>query len=182
MKHPLPIYIFGWPSYMGGADTKLAHLLWLLHDDYRLTVVPNSREQLAQTHWREWLRQLGVRAALLEELPGRLHGWGLSLCNGHFWGEGVGVEARRRGLKIAWSNEMMWHHPAEIAAVRLGLVDAVLYTSEVQRQALEPGVRGDRPAGGGGTRGPEEWGNGGRQSGRRKAKSGNEGKAGPGIW
>ena len=137
MKHRLPIYIFGWPSHMGGADTKLAHLLWLLHQDYDITVVPNVRVQLEQAHWRAWLRELGVKAAVLEDLPHKLSGWGLSLCNGAFWGEGVGVEAHRRGLKIAWSNEMMWHHPAEIAAVRLGLVEAVLYTSEVQRLKLE---------------------------------------------
>ena len=128
---------------MGGADTKLAHLLWLLHGEYDITVVPNARVQLEQAHWRAWLRELGVKAAVLEDLPRKLSGWGLSLCNGAFWGEGVGVEARRRGLKIAWSNEMMWHHPAEIAAVRLGLVDAVLYTSEVQREKLEAGFAGN---------------------------------------
>ena len=127
---------------MGGADTKLAHLLWLLHQDYDITVVPNVRVQLEQAHWRAWLRELGVKAAVLEDLPHKLSGWGLSLCNGAFWGEGVGVEAHRRGLKIAWSNEMMWHHPAEIAAVRLGLVEAVLYTSEVQRLKLEAGFAG----------------------------------------
>ena len=115
---------------------------WLLHRDYDMTVVPNSRAQLEQTEWREWLHGLGIKTALLEELPAKLEGWGVSLCNGEFWAGGVGLRARARGLKIAWSNEMMWHHPGEIAAASIGAMDKVLYTSEVQRKALEAGYAG----------------------------------------
>jgi hypothetical protein len=121
--------------------------LRLLHREYEITVVPNTRAQLAQRDWGRWLRELGVRAALLEDLPQKLSGWALSLCNGRFWGEGLGVEARRRGLRIAWSSEMMWHHAGELAAARLGLMDKVLYVSEVQRAALEPGYVGGPPPG-----------------------------------
>ena len=138
----LPIYCFNWPSNVGGADTKFVHLLLLLHREYDITVVPNTREQFEQVKWRRWLAGLGVKAALLEDLPPKLSGWGLSLCNGKFWGEGLGIEAHRRGLRIVWSSEMMWHHPGEIAAARLGLMDKVLYVSEVQRAALEAGYVG----------------------------------------
>ena len=82
------IYCFNWPSHLGGADTKFVHTVWLLHRDYDLTVVPNTREQLEQTPWREWLHGLGVKTALLEDLPKKLSGWALSLCNGEFWGGG----------------------------------------------------------------------------------------------
>jgi glycosyltransferase involved in cell wall biosynthesis len=142
MKGRLPIYCFNWPSNVGGADTKFVHLLLLLHRDYDVTVVPNTREQFGQVHWRRWLADLGVKAVLLEDLPQKLSGWGLSLCNGKFWGEGLGLEAHRRGLRIAWSSEMMWHHAGEIAAARLGLIEKVLYVSEVQRAALEAGYVG----------------------------------------
>ena len=142
-KTSLPVYWFGWPSHLGGADTKLTHTLWLLHRDYDMTVVPNARAQLEQTEWREWLHGLGIKTALLEELPAKLEGWGVSLCNGEFWAGGVGLRARARGLKIAWSNEMMWHHPGEIAAASIGAMDKVLYTSEVQRKALEKGYAGE---------------------------------------
>ena len=138
----LKLYWFGWPSHVGGADTKLAHTLWLLHRDYDMTVVPNTREQLEQAEWREWLHRLGIKTALLEELPRKLEGWAVSLCNGQFWAGGVAVEARSRGLKVAWSSEMMWHHPLEQAAAQWGLMDKVLYTSEVQRKALEAGYAG----------------------------------------
>ena len=135
----LKLYWFGWPSHVGGADTKLAHTLWLLQGEYDMTVVPNTREQLAQAEWREWLHGMGIKTAAWEELPAKLAGWGVSLCNGEFWGGGLGYQARARGLKIAWSNEMMWHAPGEIAAAAIGMMDKVLYTSEVQRAALEPG-------------------------------------------
>jgi hypothetical protein len=42
---------------------------------------------------------------------------------------------------------MMWHHAGELAAARLGLMDKVLYVSEVQRAALEPGYVGGPPPG-----------------------------------
>ena len=138
----LKLYWFGWPSHVGGADTKLAHTLWLLHRDYDMTVVPNTREQLEQAEWREWLHGLGIKTALLEELPRKLEGWAVSLCNGQFWAGGVAVEARARGLRVAWSSEMMWHHPLEQTAAQWGLIDKVLYTSEVQRVALEPAYAG----------------------------------------
>ena len=142
MKNRLSLYFFGWPSYVGGADTKLAHLLLLLHGHYDITVVPNTREQLGQADWRAWLAGLGVRAVLLEELPEKLSGWAVSLCNGAFWTDGIGPEARWRGLKVAWSSEMMWHHPGERMAAVWGMIDKVLYTSEVQRAKLEPGYKG----------------------------------------
>ena len=116
MKAFLPIYFFNWPSNVGGADTKFVHLLLLLHRDYDITVVPNTREQFGQVQWRRWLASLGVKAALLEDLPQELSGWGLSLCNGKFWGEGLGIEAHRRGLRIIWSSEMMWHHAGGIGS------------------------------------------------------------------
>ena len=137
-QRKMPIYWFNWPSNLGGADTKFVHTLWLLRGEYDITVVPNARWQLEQSHWREWLHGLGMKTALLEDLPSKLEGWGVSLCNGEFWAGGIAGRARKRGLKIAWSSEMMWHHPGEAMAAELGLINKVLYVSEVQRQALEP--------------------------------------------
>ncbi len=133
------LYCFNWPSHVGGADTKFTHLLLLLHRDFDITVCPNRREQLLQLGWRKFLKRLGVKAAMLDELPQKLSGWALSLCNGAFWTDGLGVECKRRGLKVAWSSEMMWHHGGECGAAQWGLIDRVLYVSEVQRAALEAG-------------------------------------------
>lgn len=132
------VYFFNWPSPVGGADTKLAHLLRLLGAHHDITVVPNERSQLEQAEWSAWVAACGCRAALLDDLPERLDGWAVSLCNEEFLKSGVIFEARRRGLRVAWSSEMMWHFPGECAALALGLIDAVLYVSAEQRRRLEP--------------------------------------------
>lgn len=139
MKARPPLYIFNWPSNVGGADTKVTHLLLLLHRDYDITMVPNTREQLLQLGWRKFLKRLGVKAALWSELPKKLNGGALSLCNGRFLGEGTVLQAKQRGLRVIWSSEMMWHHGPEIAAVAFGVIDKVLYVSEMQKQLLAPG-------------------------------------------
>lgn len=123
---------------MGGADTKLAHLLRLLGPHYDITVVPNHPSQFAQPEWRAHIEACGAKASLMEDLPARLEGWAVSLCNEGFLKSGALVNVRRRGLKVAWSSEMMWHFERECAAAALGLIDALLYVSPVQRQRLEP--------------------------------------------
>lgn len=135
------VYFFNWPSPVGGADTKFGHLLGLLGAHYEITVVPNDRRQMEQEEWAAWVADCGCRACLLEDLPDRLEGWAVSLCNQQFFRSGALFEARRRGLGIAWSSEMMWHFSGECAAVAMGLVDTVLYVSPVQRRRLEPGYR-----------------------------------------
>ncbi len=134
-----PIYVFGWPSFLGGADTKLAHLLKLLHGKSPITVIPNDAPRLKERHWTRELDRLGIRYTSLDRLPRRLNGIALSLCNDRFFKEGIAARAKDRGLRVIWSSEMMWHQEGELDAVRRGLVDKVLYTSEVQRKALAEG-------------------------------------------
>ena len=131
------LYIFGWPAAVGGASTKLAHLLRLLASRFPIVVVPNEEAEVDE-HWARSLEDLKVCWCLFENLPQRLEGWGLSLCNFDFLLSRRWAEARARGLKMAWSNEMMWTHPGELGALFAGLVDQVLYVSEVQRECLEP--------------------------------------------
>ncbi|HWB07319.1 MAG TPA: glycosyltransferase [Verrucomicrobiales bacterium] len=135
------LFLFNWPSPVGGADTKLAHLLRLLGPHYQITVVPNQRSQMEQPAWRAHVEDCKATAAMLEDLAPRLDGWAVSLCNEVFLKSGALFEVRRRGLKVAWSSEMMWHFERECGAVASGLIDALLYVSPVQRQKLEPGYR-----------------------------------------
>lgn len=123
---------------MGGASTKFAHLIWLLHRRHALTVVALDSEDLAETRWVQWLQAIGVRHCHWDDLPRQLDGWGVSLCNADFLGSPRWVDVRRRGLKMAWGNEMMWPMAPEAGAITLGQVDAVLYVSPDQRSALEP--------------------------------------------
>jgi hypothetical protein len=137
-----PVYIFGWPSYVGGADTKLAHLLVLLHKEYRITVIPNDASRLKEKDWTGLMDRLGIRYALLRQLPRKLEGIGLSLCNGRFFAGGLAQRVKERGLTVIWSSEMGWHHPGELAGIKKGLVDKVLYVSEVQKKHLHKGYNG----------------------------------------
>ena len=133
------VYVFGWPSWLGGADTKLTHLLVLLHHHFSITVVPNDAPRLRERTWTGFLHKLGVRWKTLERLPRKLEGIGLSLCNDRFFIDRIAHRAKDKGLRIIWSSEMMWHHPGELEAVRSGLVDKVLYVSELQKKALSEG-------------------------------------------
>jgi hypothetical protein len=56
---------------------------------------------------------------------------GLSLSNEMFFSKRIAHCAKEKGLRIVWSSEMIWHHKGEIESVRDGLIDKVLYTSEV---------------------------------------------------
>ena len=125
------LYIFGCPSHVGGADTKLAHLLALLHRRERITVVPNDEGRLREREWVRTLERLGVDAKVLGRLPRELHGVGLAMSNTRFFPDRIAHRARERGLRIVWSSEMMWHHEGEIDAVRDGVIDHVLYVSEL---------------------------------------------------
>jgi hypothetical protein len=136
-----PVYIFGWPSNVGGADTKLAHLLVLLHKEFDITVIPNEPRHLKDKVWTRILDQMGVKHALLENLPKRLNGVALSMSNQCFFPHGIARAAKERGLRVIWSSEMMWHHEGELQALGQGLVDMVLYTSELQRSILQPGYQ-----------------------------------------
>lgn len=138
------LYIFGWPGFLGGADSKLAHLVPLLSDHFRITVVPNRAKLLEQREWTEFLKRHGVSYSSLAALNGNLSGTALSMCNPHFFTGHLAQMARERGLRVVWSNEMMWFHDGEKEAVKNGLIDRVLYTSEFQKQKLSPG-HGDLP-------------------------------------
>jgi glycosyltransferase involved in cell wall biosynthesis len=133
------VYIFGWPSFVGGADTKLAHLVSLLHAEFVLTVVPNDARFLVGEFWPAYLKERGVHSCTMEDLPKRLEGIGLAMSNDCFFTDGIAKRAKEKGLQIVWSSEMMWHHAGELDAVAEGVIDKMLYTSELQKSVLGKG-------------------------------------------
>jgi len=137
IRHPTVIF-FGWPSNIGGADTKLVHLLLLLHKHASITVVPNETRHLKVGHWTRWLDSLGIRYCPLDRLTRARGGYGISLSNQHFFTARICHRAKELGLTVIWSSEMMWHHEGELEAIREGMVDKVLYVSEIQKAALSP--------------------------------------------
>ena len=141
VREKTSIYWFNWPAHVGGSDTKFVHTLRLLAGEYDITVIPNDAGYYADPLWLDFLAGLGVKTALMEELPEQLDGWAISLCNGIFIKNGMLGDCLRRGLRVIWSSEMMWHFYGELEAVRFGLIHRVLYVSPAQRRILEPGYQ-----------------------------------------
>lgn len=128
------IYIYGTPGSVGGASTKLAHLLKLLRDIYQITLVlPNVATLKARDVQRYCV---GTPCMLLKELPDRLEGTVLAVCERTFFSGGIARLLKAKGLRVIWSNEMMFPFEGEEDAVRAGLVDKVLFASEFQANAF----------------------------------------------
>ena len=130
------LHLFGVPGLIGGAATKLAHLIRLLHHDFTITVVPLAAGVLKERDFKKQIEPFGVRGCLLRDLPKRLEGVGLAVCEKDFFTSGTAREAKARGLKLVWSNEMMFPFKGEAEAVKEGLIDRVLFVSEFQAKAF----------------------------------------------
>ena len=74
-----------------------------------------------------------------------MQGQGLAICEKDFFISKRARDAKERGLKLVWSNEMMWPFQGEAEAAKEGLIDRVLFVSEFQRKAFE-GVYRDVPS------------------------------------
>jgi hypothetical protein len=99
-RHKPGLFIFGWPGWVGGADTKLAHLIPLLCRDFSITVIPNRAELLRQQEWVDYLRRHGATCCSLAELGGKLDGAALAMCNARFFTDGLAAMAKERGLRV----------------------------------------------------------------------------------
>lgn len=140
----VPLAVLGWPSELGGADTKLAHLLELLAGKFEITVVPNWEQQLGDVRWRRRLDRLGIKASGFGEWIRRSrHPGGVvfGLCNEYlFQRDASGVSrwarAHELGCLMVYSSEMPWHQAGELEHVRAGQIDRVLYVSEMQESLL----------------------------------------------
>lgn len=140
------LFVFGWPSHVGGADTRLVHTLPLWTEFLDVTLVPNDAFRLREREWVGWLEAHGARAQTLDEVPRAADALAIAFSNQRFFSERIAHRAKDKGLTVLWSSEMMWHHPGELEAVQAGLVDAVLYNSPLNRRALQPGYQRARAA------------------------------------
>lgn len=143
------IFLFGWPSHVGGADTKVKHLIPLLREmGHEIMCVVNAPSQMEQDEWTQYLDRHGVTYGMKEEIPDDAQGEiALSLCNPYFHHQGFCEYAKQKGLKVIWSSEMMWHHQQELQNLKAGMVDKLLYVSEVQKAKLEPAYIENAPEG-----------------------------------
>ena len=132
------LYLIGWPANVGGASTKIQHLIPLLSTHYALMVIANNKGQLKDRDTTKWMESLGVKYGMLRDIPNPAEGIALGICQADFFTGGVAKLLKQRGLKVIWSNEMMWAFKGEADAVKEGLIDKVHYVSEIERHALQP--------------------------------------------
>lgn len=131
------LYIFGTPGELGGAATKITHLVRLLHQSFEITVVPSHISFRKDKQIQRKLHSLKVRYCMFNELPKKLTGVGLAICELQFFSSGLARRVKDRGLRLVWSNEMMWAFKGEVEAARAGIIDRVLWVSEFQAIAFE---------------------------------------------
>jgi hypothetical protein len=82
------LYLIGIPGRIGGASTKILHLLRLLRDDFAITVLLPDIRYFKDAKVRQVLGPFGVPYTLLKELPKQLEGVALGICDGDFFTAG----------------------------------------------------------------------------------------------
>lgn len=130
------LYIIGIPAKVGGAGTKLIDLVRILRHCFRISIVLTRKEWFQDRHVADCLKALEVPALFFDDLPARLSGTGLVICETDIFSSGRAVKIKEMGLKLCFSNDMMWHFAGEAEAARQGLIDRVIFVSELQRSAF----------------------------------------------
>lgn len=136
------LYLVGVPGRVGGASTKLAHLIRLLHRHFEITLLCPNIGVSKDAGVREILKPFGIRCCLLKDLPAKVDGVALAICNRDFFSSTRARDIKQRGIRVIWSNEMMWPFEGEATAVKEGLVDRVLFVSEFQAKVFSDMYRG----------------------------------------
>jgi hypothetical protein len=140
---PLPIYVVGYPSDLGGANTELWHTIKLWRRcGMQVTLLPTWR---ADPAWRERLDAIGCRTIEtnpddLQNVPGLKGGIVVAMCNTRFLA--AAERFRELGCRIIWLGCMNWLFPEERLAYRkLGPFDLHVFQSRYQRDQLAPQLR-----------------------------------------
>jgi len=136
----LSLFVIGYPSYLGGADTELWHTIKLWRrKGIAVNLIPTWH---AQREWREKLNAIGattyeVDPSKLAEVPGLAGSPVVSFCNGEFLLHAG--KFRELGCPIVWANCMTWIFPKEIEHYeRHGAFEAYMFQSAFQRSCLLP--------------------------------------------
>jgi hypothetical protein len=130
------LFVYNVPGKIGGASTKVRDLLRLVRNDFDITVVLGHVGFLKEREVVVFLNNLGIRYCLRQDLPDKVDAVALGVCELDFFTSGTAASVKKKGMKLVWSNEMMWEFKGEAEAVRDGLIDRVLFLSEIQRDAF----------------------------------------------
>lgn len=132
----MKIGISGIPGLVGGAATKIIDMIRLLHAAVDLVViVPNGKVQLESAVQRV-LSPCRWRMITRHEAEKETFDAVIGVCQLDIFTSGFARRLKERGTKFLWSNDMMWEFQGEADAVKEGLIDGVIFVSDVQREAF----------------------------------------------
>jgi hypothetical protein len=132
---PMSVWVGGFPSRYGGADTELDHLIDLFRmHGVEVNLVPNWTSDTAMA------RNVLQRGCHIHEYrPGIFADKVvLSFCNGEFLSRLPEIVAAGRPRRVVWFNCMTWTFDAELAAHAQQWIDLFGFESIYQREYLGP--------------------------------------------
>ena len=137
------VWVAGFPSPYGGADTELDHqiALWRRHD-VDVNLVPMFGAD-PDTRRRQIDRGCRVHDYRDDIFRGRVV---VSYCNGEFLSHLPRIMSAGRPAKVVWFNCMTWLFDGEREAHRQGWIDLFGYVSEYQRAQLVSQLAAIRPS------------------------------------
>ena len=139
---PLEVWVAGFPSPYGGADTELDHLIDLLRDhDVAVHLVPmfGAEDAMKQSVLR---RGCSVHPYAADIFRGRTV---VSFCNGNFLAKLPEIMNAGRPAKVIWFNCMTSLFEDERRAHSAGSIDYFGFVSDYQKRWLAPQLAEIRP-------------------------------------
>jgi glycosyltransferase involved in cell wall biosynthesis len=129
------IWVAGYPSFLGGADSELLHNidLWRSYD-VEVNLVPMFG---CDARIKSMMTAMGVRTHDYRPNIFRdkiLASW----CNGEFLGKLPEIMQKGRPRAVVWFNCMTWTFPRELAAHQNGWINHHGFVSSYQRNWLKP--------------------------------------------
>ncbi|MBI1839520.1 MAG: hypothetical protein HYR88_01545 [Verrucomicrobia bacterium] len=130
------LFLIGVPARVGGAATKIRHLLPLLRAAFHITLVFLERCWFREPDVMGFIKSLGMQAIFITDVPASPGAVALVICEPKIFVSGAIRKLKAKGLRVVFSNEMMFPFEGEAEAAKEGLIDKALFVSDFQRRAF----------------------------------------------
>lgn len=134
------LYIFGVPALIGGAASKVRHLIMLLKNHYKIIVCLKDEVVVNKEPYKDIVKFIHANNSNYikwAEFPKyATNSIALIVCVTDIFSSGILIKIKDSGAKTIFSNDMMWLFPGEAEAFKSGLIDRVLYVSDFQKNEV----------------------------------------------
>jgi glycosyltransferase involved in cell wall biosynthesis len=140
MRHE--VWVAGFPSFYGGADTELDHLIDLLRAyEVEVNLVPmfGVDERMLESVRERGCKVWDYRHDIFKDRTV------VSYCNGEFLEHLPAIVRHGRPAQVIWFNCMTWLFELEREAHSRGWIDRFGFVSEFQKRCLVPQLERIRP-------------------------------------